>query len=71
MLVITDRFVACLSNRLEGYHVCEVGPGPGSITRSILEKGADHLTVVEKDSRFLPILQVSSSMYNFLLLRSY
>uniref|UniRef100_T1J092 rRNA adenine N(6)-methyltransferase n=1 Tax=Strigamia maritima TaxID=126957 RepID=T1J092_STRMM len=38
-------------------YVCEVGPGPGGLTRSILEKGAKHLIVVEKDRRFEPCLE--------------
>jgi len=47
---------------LEGCHVCEVGPGPGGITRAILEAGVQHLHVIEKDRRFLPGLQVG---FNF------
>ena len=43
---------------LAGAHVCEVGPGPGIITRSILQQGAKYLVVVEKDRRFLPSLEV-------------
>ena len=38
--------------------MCEVGPGPGNITRQILEKGPQELFVVEKDRRFLPALEV-------------
>ena len=40
-------------------HVCEVGAGPGSITRSILQAGVRHLAAVEIDQRFLPVLEVN------------
>ncbi|MGH7025137.1 MAG: 16S rRNA (adenine(1518)-N(6)/adenine(1519)-N(6))-dimethyltransferase RsmA [Caulobacteraceae bacterium] len=35
--------------------VLEVGPGPGGLTRALLETGAQ-VTAVEKDRRFLPLL---------------
>lgn len=41
----------------EGDSVVEVGPGPGGITRAILETNCDRLDVVELDARFLPALQ--------------
>lgn len=41
-----------------GQYVLEVGPGPGNITRQILEKGPKQLYVIEKDRRFLPMLEV-------------
>ncbi len=37
--------------------VLEVGPGPGGLTRALLEAGADPLVVIEKDERFLPVLE--------------
>ena len=44
----------------------EVGPGPGNITRQVLEKGPKELYVIEKDRRFLPMLEVNiwSSILN-------
>jgi len=43
---------------MKGCHVCEVGPGPGGITRSILEAKAEKVIVVEKDIRFIKGLQL-------------
>lgn len=56
---LTQRIVNSAGD-LEGAHVCEVGPGPGSITRSIIRSSPTKLTVVEKDERFLPTLQMLS-----------
>ncbi|HQR88287.1 MAG TPA: rRNA adenine N-6-methyltransferase family protein, partial [Caulobacter sp.] len=35
--------------------VVEVGPGPGGLTRALLETGA-RVVAIEMDSRFMPIL---------------
>ena len=40
---------------LEGAHVYEVGPGPGGLTRALLDAGAI-VTAVERDRRCLPAL---------------
>ncbi|XP_046396501.1 dimethyladenosine transferase 1, mitochondrial [Ischnura elegans] len=46
------------SRPLQGFHAVEVGPGPGGITRALLNNGADHITVIEKDPRFKPLLEM-------------
>ena len=42
---------------LRGTTVIEVGAGPGSLTRSLLELNAAKVIAVEKDKRFLPALE--------------
>jgi 16S rRNA (adenine1518-N6/adenine1519-N6)-dimethyltransferase len=47
--------IARLAGPMEGRAVIEVGPGPGGLTRALLEAGAT-VIAVEKDARFLPLL---------------
>jgi 16S rRNA (adenine1518-N6/adenine1519-N6)-dimethyltransferase len=51
------RRIARAGGPLEGYHVVEVGPGPGGLTRALLLEGATHVTVIERDHRALPALR--------------
>ena len=51
------RKIARLAGPLEGAAVIEVGPGPGGLTRALLLEGASHVIAVEKDRRFIPLLQ--------------
>lgn len=55
---ITDRIVSYAGSNLTGRDICEIGPGPGGITRSLLRRGAESISVVEKDARFIPSLQM-------------
>jgi 16S rRNA (adenine1518-N6/adenine1519-N6)-dimethyltransferase len=55
-LNITRR-IARTAGGIAGKPVIEVGPGPGGLTRALLEAGADPLIVIEKDARFLPLLE--------------
>uniref|UniRef100_K1Q4P1 rRNA adenine N(6)-methyltransferase n=1 Tax=Magallana gigas TaxID=29159 RepID=K1Q4P1_MAGGI len=53
---VCHKFVNCISVT-KGSHICEVGPGPGGITRALLESDAEKVHVIEKDKRFLPPLE--------------
>jgi len=47
--------IAAIPGPLEGQRVYEVGPGPGGLTRALLEAGAK-VTAVERDRRCIPAL---------------
>ncbi|MBU6407386.1 MAG: 16S rRNA (adenine(1518)-N(6)/adenine(1519)-N(6))-dimethyltransferase RsmA [Alphaproteobacteria bacterium] len=51
------RKIARAAGDLAGRAVIEVGPGPGGLTRALLEAGADPLVLIERDPRFEPLLQ--------------
>jgi 16S rRNA (adenine1518-N6/adenine1519-N6)-dimethyltransferase len=51
---LLDR-IAAVPGSLEGQSVYEVGPGPGGLTRALIDAGAK-VTVVERDRRCLPAL---------------
>jgi 16S rRNA (adenine1518-N6/adenine1519-N6)-dimethyltransferase len=50
------RKIARFAGPFEGRTVIEVGPGPGGLTRALLESDAGRVVLVEKDARFIPLL---------------
>ncbi|CAH1397751.1 unnamed protein product [Nezara viridula] len=56
---LTNKIVKTMGN-IAGGQVLEVGSGPGSITRPIIEKHPARVVLVEKDKRFLPTLEMLS-----------
>lgn len=55
--------IAAIAGKLEGDKVYEVGPGPGGLTRALLERGAN-VVAVERDRRFIPALEELASEYS-------
>ncbi len=50
------RKIVRLAGPFDGRSVIEVGPGPGGLTRALLESDAGKVVLVEKDPRFVPLL---------------
>lgn len=50
------RRIARTGGSLEGRSVIEVGPGPGGLTRAILDEGAARVVAIEKDRRCIDAL---------------
>ncbi|MBI1249942.1 MAG: 16S rRNA (adenine(1518)-N(6)/adenine(1519)-N(6))-dimethyltransferase RsmA [Alphaproteobacteria bacterium] len=49
--------IAAAAGDLRAKPVLEIGPGPGGLTRALLNAGADPLFAIEKDARFVDFLQ--------------
>ncbi len=54
--------IAASAGEIAGRTVYEVGPGPGGLTRALLERGA-HVVAVERDRRFVPPLAELADEY--------
>ncbi len=58
----TDKIVKS-AGELKDQLVLEIGPGPGSLTRSILKQDIKNLVAIEKDQRCIQILQEIKEFY--------
>ena len=61
-LNLTDKIVHSLGE-IQNHDILEIGPGPGSLTRSLLKLGVRKVIAVEKDQQFLDPLNEISSAY--------
>jgi 16S rRNA (adenine1518-N6/adenine1519-N6)-dimethyltransferase len=61
-LNLTRKIVRAAGD-LAGRPALEIGPGPGGLTRALLEAGADPLIAIERDARFLPLLEELSQAH--------
>jgi len=59
-LNLTGR-IARAAGPLEGHDIVEVGPGPGGLTRALLDNGARRVIAIERDPRCIAALEEISA----------
>jgi 16S rRNA (adenine1518-N6/adenine1519-N6)-dimethyltransferase len=57
------RRIARAAEPLAGCSLIEIGPGPGGLTRALLESAAAHVTAIERDPRCIAALQDLVAVY--------
>ena len=57
------RRIARSGGPLDGVNVIEVGPGPGGLTRALLETDARRIVAIERDRRALAALEELAAVY--------
>lgn len=61
---LINQQIIALAGNLDGRNVVEVGPGPGGLTRALLESPAQQIIGVEVDQRALLILKELQNYYS-------
>jgi 16S rRNA (adenine1518-N6/adenine1519-N6)-dimethyltransferase len=61
-LNLTSR-IARAAGSLDHAHVVEIGPGPGGLTRALLQEGAHHVIAIERDARCIAALSELASAF--------
>ncbi|MBX3491067.1 MAG: 16S rRNA (adenine(1518)-N(6)/adenine(1519)-N(6))-dimethyltransferase RsmA [Parvibaculum sp.] len=61
-LNLTGR-IARAAGALEGHDVVEIGPGPGGLTRALLDNGARRVIAIERDARCIAALEEIAAAY--------
>lgn len=57
------RKIARAAGPLDDRTIIEIGPGPGGLTRALLEEGARHVIAIERDERLRPVLDEISKAF--------
>jgi 16S rRNA (adenine1518-N6/adenine1519-N6)-dimethyltransferase len=57
------RRIARAAAPLEHAAIIEIGPGPGGLTRALLDCGAGHVTAIERDERCIAALEELAAAY--------
>jgi 16S rRNA (adenine1518-N6/adenine1519-N6)-dimethyltransferase len=57
------RRIARAAAPLEHAAIVEIGPGPGGLTRALLDCGAGHVTAIERDERCIAALEELAAAY--------
>lgn len=65
---ITDKIIRLSLSKqglpsFSGINLCEIGPGPGGLTRAVLEETPNSLTVIEMDERCIAIMEELKNEY--------
>ena len=67
---LTDK-IANLAGDIKKENILEIGPGPGCLTRSIISKNPKQFLLIEKDQKFIKLLQEISASKENIIIKNY